>query len=536
DAPKPPPFPSSNLDAAIGYFLKITTMPPELAGNRRMWAQYSLGRALRMQGTPEARAAAELMFLAVLQRLDQNIADPLDLRNGAYGELGRLALLDNRLADATQWYFKQGHVTNAEGAAQSLIVVADAALRRDTPTLVREFRDPDFQRVVALYFVSVLSDDNWTRESSLTPEEPRFRPLLAALRQLPASELVARERFGALAFQLGDYELAGKLLKDPQQPFGHWVAAKLALYQGNLNEAAKHYAEAAKGFPLDTPANDTNDLQRRSFQAEWALLNLTRGDYLEALRQLERLVPPWEEIQVTNKQFWPTKYQWQRSDWMFHRRDVAWLAERVLTSAELMAYVDANPSATWLVRDILARRLVREGKLEAAARYALTPENKARIARFANALATRGNSKLPLATRARAAVEAATIQSNEGMQLRGADLGPDFASLDGNFEIGGSAPSDLASADERKRATASAVVPAVRYHYRELAAEELLVFAKALPARTVLKTAVLCAGAGLARHGVGDRRALVKQFYREYQRHGVPYKGDWNFGEGCPEI
>jgi hypothetical protein len=179
---------------------------------------------------------------------------------------------------------------------------------------------------------------------------------------------------------------------------------------------------------------------------------------------------------------------------------------------------------------------VREGKFEAAARYAFTPEDKARIERFANAQAARDNTKLPLNARARAAIEAATIRSNEGMQLQGADLGPDFASLDGNYEIGGSTPSDLASADERKRATASAVVPAVRFHYRQLAAEELLEFAKGLPARTTLKTAVLCAGAGLARHGAGDRKALVQKFYREYQRQGLPYKGDWNFGEGCPEI
>ena len=535
DAPAPPPFPNANLKAAIGYFQQILAMPPALSGNRRLWAQYSLGRALRLQGTPAAREEARKAFLAVLQRLDENIADPLDLRSGAYGELGRLALADHRLAEATQWYFKQGHLADPQGAAESLQTVAEATLQEDTATLVRNLQDPDYQRLVAIYMVCRLSD-SWAREGHLEPQDPPFAKLRAALWQLPPSQLVAHDRFGALAFQIGDFKLASALLKNPQQAFGHWVAAKLALYQGNLDEAVKHFAEAANGFPLDTIVNDTNDLQRRMFQAEWALLNLTRGDYAEALRQMERLVPPWEEILKTREASWPAKYQWQRSDWLFHRRDVAWLAERVMTSAELMAYVDANPKATWLVRNILARRLVREGKLEAAARYASTLEDKARIERYASELATRDNKELPLATRARAAVAAANLLSREGMELRGADLAPDFASLDGSYELSNIGASDLAPKAEHERVASSAVKPAVRFHYRRLAAEELLKFSKTLPARTKLLSAVLCAGAGMARHGPGDRREREAAFFKEYRQRGLPITGNQVFGEGCPEI
>jgi len=93
------------------------------------------------------------MFLAVLQRLDQKIADPLDLRSGAYGELGRLALADHRLAEATKWYFKQGHLADPQGAAESLQTVAEATLQEDTATLVRDLQDPDYQRLVAIYMV-----------------------------------------------------------------------------------------------------------------------------------------------------------------------------------------------------------------------------------------------------------------------------------------------------------------------------------------------------------------------------------------------
>lgn len=564
----------ASREAAIAYFRRVVAMPPELSGNRRLWAQYSLARALHLRSiaAAESRAArqampvpvperlafladkrplvsfspsdpdhaeAKALFEAVLRRLDENIADPLDLRSGAYGELGRLALEENHLAEATRWYFRQGSVADAEGAAESLRMVAEKATTLSSAAVRAEIQDADFQRLLALYLLDRVSRNSWVRDSDLSSTDPDYEQIVDALRGMDPKTLPARERYGALVLRFGEYELARRLLQAPETPFGHWAAAKLALYQGRLDDAAAHFAAASKAFPLAPTATDTTDYQRRAFHADWAVATLTRGDYSEALTQLDRLVPPLGEYLETRESGWNKNFQWHHTDWGMHRRDVAWLAERVMTSEEVRHHVDTHPDASWLVRSILSRRLVREGLLDAAVRYASTPKDAERIRRYTAALETSLDAKLPLVQRARAAVAAAVIASNEGMELRGTDLDPDAAFVDGGYAFGPHQPSDIAPVAERKRAKDSAVKPAVRFHYRLVAAQDLIAFSRQLPAHSQLVTSVLCAGAGIAKEGPRDQPAIQRLFFQEYQRRGrlLHTPGfDRNFGAECPEI
>ena len=231
----------------------------------------------------------------------------------------------------------------------------------------------------------LLSRYLFTQASSLKYSDPalisRFLTLLSAEADIRLANATA---LAAISYQQGDFALVRQLLTYAEpEPLFYWLSAKMAVRDNHLAAAAEAYAKAAQAFPAALPAPAlradpyaevpiSEQLQRNQqatqcrIQAEAGVLQLQRGDYLAAMQLL---------------------YQAGAEYW----QDSAYIAERVLTSKELQAFVDAQVPAgkvkaesQWnyfgdtepnsLLRNLLARRLMREGQYQLAQRYFVDPK------------------------------------------------------------------------------------------------------------------------------------------------------------------
>ena len=252
--------------------------------------------------------------------------------------------------------------------------------------------------------------------------------------------------------------------------------------------------------------------------------------------------------------------------------DVAYVAERVLTVDELKAFVDGLPADGkpvgadaqdgWLfgtdqnptvrLRELLARRLMRDGRLAEAQPYFSAPakdapDERAVAAAYRAAVeAAQPTWRWRNVARAEALFKVATLTRTQGMELMGTEGPPDFAALDGSFGfgVGQTGPwgqqektSDgwrkFATPAEIERVAASAPRPDARFHYRGVAADRALEAAALLPHASQAYAATLCWASRYAKD-VGDVKRTWS-IYKLYVATG-PYQ-PWakTFGSKCPD-
>ncbi|HEY4594665.1 MAG TPA: hypothetical protein VIJ61_19760, partial [Thermoanaerobaculia bacterium] len=188
--------------------------------------------------------------------------------------------------------------------------------------------------------------------------------------------------------------------------------------------------------------------------------------------------------------------------------DAAYVAERVLTVAELQAYVDKTWPADlaarykpvqpggWEItfaglapppdervaydlRYLLGRRLAQAGRYAEARDY-LPEAQRAPLDALRQALAAGHDEARPAAERAQSLFRAACLTRHQGMDLVGTELEPDWHFSEGNYEANpfASTRADAKthrhlgpSKDESARVAGSRVEPAKRFHYRYLGAD-----------------------------------------------------------------
>lgn len=519
-------------------------------GLRATWAAYMRARLHAMAGETDQAAAgfAQTRALAI-----HGAPDPFGLAVASYGEEARLYLGTDRptgdvaaLARAAALYAEQA-ARGSDSGVQSLRMLAEEMLgigQDAAPAnLPAAAQSPLLQRLLVAYVLARVEDD--------PPGQPN--PLLGRLVdaiEAAGGEPPAADRLAALCYRSGRYELAAKLAARATGPLAAWVRAKLALQHGDLAAATAAYAEAAQAFPDTAPLDDAN---RRLVVGERGTLTLARGEYLEALTQL---------FPVANV-YWG---------------DVAYIAERVLTADELKRFVDEQVPAppapaterhyddetapNWLVsnpstqlRDLLARRLVRLGRITEALPYfhraedtALAdPDVRQHAAAYAGAL-EQATSLWWRVERARAWFEAAKLARWHGMEMMGTDGPPDYLSLSGWYGtgVGQERPGDAyVSAGEKDRFAASSASPELRFHYRFVAVEHASLAADLLPPRSQAFAAVLCQATAWMMSTTGKldieqgqpnpAEQRIHALYQRYVRQGpyVPWAA--HFGQSCPE-
>jgi hypothetical protein len=304
---------------------------------------------------------------------------------------------------------------------------------------------------------------------------PALVSLVEAIQQRGIDHVAGADRLAALAYRVGRYDFASALVAREHSALASWVTAKLALRRGDTAAALQAYAQASKGFPVSDSSVEPAGAQL--IKGEQAVLTLSRGQYVEALGYL---------FDAASRRDNAGGYDDSVSD-VAYGSDMAYIAERVLTTDELKHFVDSRVPASALpptpspdagadayyalhqttadtLRYLLARRLVRDGRIDEALPYfpadddprystfswegGQTTRKQLQLRKLARDYAAALDEEQHAWTRtnrARGWFDAATLAKQSGMELMGYEQGPDFHDIDGAF-AGGSGRSGVISA------------------------------------------------------------------------------------------
>ena len=459
------------------------------------------------------------------------------------------ATVTRLIADAVRLYSEQA----ARGSKMALLSLGEVArllMARDNETELKlAVADPLVRRLIVAYVTSRERGYSWEEKEYRNPAAVRvIEAVLAQPAPAPGPDL---DRLAALAYQGGRYEVAERLVAATDRPLGLWVRAKLELRSGNRAAAVRDWTAAFTGTEQAGAATLDGESKTR-LRGELAVMRLGQGEYRDSLQLLFPVAGT----------YWG---------------DVVYIAERVLTIDELKGFVDGLPPARettpnqdesfWSssfepvsnLRALLARRLVREGRLREALAYfpppvpGAAPEerdgNRANTdeARDYLAAVEAARPGWPFdwpwqrVSRAKALFDVAGMTRDQGMGLMGTEGPPDETALSGSFAYGigqsspagdAKSPSVLLGPDEASRFVASAPRPDTRFHYRGIAADRALAAADLLPQRSQAYAAALCWAARYATDS-GDQ-SKTDAIYRRYVSTGAYQPWGRDFGKTCP--
>ena len=588
---------SAALDAAQASFEQLLALPAHQSKARGAWAAYMLGevhaiRAARAAGTPAfaaARDTAARAFQQTRARVLAGASDAQGLGVASFGEEARLSLFAGKtfcgwaaftrndacasevaptdLKHAIALYAAQaGHGSGQ--AVDSLEAIAGAVLANDGQAAAL-IDGPVSQRMLVAYALARVAP-----QTSDGKPLPALTQLVDAVLANGADKVASADRLASLAYELGRYDDAEKLLAKADGPLASWVRAKLALRKGDAAAAATAYAEAAKAFPrADDPKATLEAGNVHLLMGERGVLALSRGEYVEALTRL------YEAAKAVGGD--GNTFDELSSSGTGYGNDAAYVAERVLTVDELKTFVDAHAPAYSAakktgdeqtpygsdsvddhLRYLLARRLMRVGRYDEAYAYFPAAGDKrfgdvdlpARAKAYAAAV-HEGDSAWTDIGKAEARYAAAKIAREDGMEILGYEQGPDYFDNGGYFQGGsGKSTESLKGPEvtdgERQRFKESAPQPDRRLHYRYIAADRAVSAADLLPPRSQAFAATLCqathwmlegppdyneAADGEVGKPLNERQRRVNAYYARYVKEGpyVEWAGD--FGWSCEE-
>lgn len=522
-------FKAGDHGLAAEYLRKVLALPADQRALRSTWAAYSLGRALFAMSAqagagPDLLTQSQKAFEQTRQLSIDGFSDPLELGVASLGEEARVVRTAGDWNRAIELYATQNLHGSAVGYTSLKLLMADLAAMPEEQ-LAELLKGKPVQQLVTAALISRLG---W----SFGDQPPNEQKLIKLLQSSTRGSLDNADRLAAMNYQQGDYASAKAFLEHAGDGgLAWWLRAKLAVREGDKNAAAAAYAKAARGFPQNeswgerrTPDWNVESLQPKCrIEGESAILALQRGDYLQAFDQL---------------------YRSQRIYWF----DAATVAERVLTLDELKHYVDtqvpAPPALTQQERDnyvplpvaaslrnLLGRRLLREGRYEEAPAYFDSAELQAK-AKWYGQLRNDAESKWWPTKRAFAYYYAGITARYDGMELLGYEMAPDYASVGGNYSLETTElkVGPLIGEGEVQRQQATVAKPDERFHYRYVATALANKAADHLPHSSQAFAAVLCKASSWGT-SLEEQRAI----YQRYVEEGpyVFWAGD--FGHQCQE-
>lgn len=562
-------FRAGRLDTAAEYFEAIERLRPALRNIRTVAAAYMLGRIEQLTGQFDA---ARKSFQTVRARAQAGAPDPMGLAVASLGEEARIDLVEGGLlyvpwnvqtsdldesqakkviGRAVRLYLEQA----ARGSKIAVLSLREVAglLTADGDMLALAIPDPIVRQLLVAYVVA-RDGQSFYEDSVAGPKDQAVTAVIdAVLTQPHPAAGDDLDRLAALAYQAARYDVAEKLTATTERPLGLWVRAKLALRRNDRTAAVRDWTAALNATVGSAELDDASKIRLRG---ETTVMAVSEGRYEESMRLLFPVARTY-------------------------RGDVAYIAERILTTNELKAFVDGLPAADAdkastpdddyrgvfkpiaSLRDLLARRLVRDGRLQEAQPYFLTtpPESDPDFSPSAvdgRAYAEAIKAAQPTwpwrsVSRAEALFSAATIARKHGMEIMGTEGPPDEAATGGSFEagVGQTSPvpdrerpregdedrsytsASLLGPDEERRFAASAPKPDVRFHYRLIASDHAVAAADLLPERSQAYAAALCWAARYAKDGNDLPR--TEKIYRRYVATGAYQPWAKSFGGTCPE-
>jgi hypothetical protein len=585
---------------AAERFHKILNLPDKSGNSRVVWAAFMLGRIALVQirdikPDPQLLLQADQYFVMTRKLASQGKADPLQLALESYGEQARVHLLTAgypNLADgsskevaanvvqAVHLYSMQSRL-GGDGGILSLRDVS-RWLFKNQNLLSLTAEDNVTRKLMISYVVDFVEPGDAFGSETAKPEQADKMSALLEIseQQFRQKNFDGADNLAVMAYAMGRYEDAAKFAKHANSPRGEWLKAKLAIQRGDMDAAAQQYHQALTAYAQEHP-QDEGITKTTSLEYTYA-----EDDYWTAVAPEALLRDEFAVFSVGRGDFDQALQILSETSWL----DAAYLAERIFSTEELQAYVDQHAATIPVVsdeekkqgvvayrdtpaeslRELLARRLMREGKFAQAIPYFYAgpmtqdesgnpvngnPAQWAKAYMASLRLAQQAHNKLE---KARGWYAAASMAREHGMEILGYELNPDDAFADGEYTI--FVPKDafvffagkylnkvdalskvaqkrfqgfnLVSPSERQRFASTTPTIDKRFHYRYIAVQEAQKAAALLPVKSQAYASVLCNATGWILSG-DDR--LAHSLYHQYVKHGAQFPWAAHFGHKCPE-
>ncbi|MEM8996179.1 MAG: hypothetical protein AAGF23_15435 [Acidobacteriota bacterium] len=498
-----------DFDRAAERWRALLELPADDRRERTVMAHYMLGRALprtdeAADGPSTGRVDDAVGHFAAVRRLaGDGWRDDLGLAHESLGWEARLDLYRGRIPRALELYAEQLQADDPT-AADSITIACSHLTRADGEALSAAAADATTRDIYSLYLAAYDFHG-----------EAAARWLDAAVAE-PA-DIAAAGTLAWVAYQHGRFPDAERWLDaaPDSDPFVPWLRSKLAARAGDFETARAQLVEASRALarePERIMFGSRNGYWQwaaaEQARAEAGAIELERGRYAEALDKVLRA-----------------------GYWI----DAAYLAERVMTVEELRAYVEetwpdgaeSEPTSGYFggatpfgrdaiaveIRYLLARRLARDGRWGEARGF--FPEHlRGAAVEIRDQIARSDDRSLPKVDRADALWRVARSLRQDGLELVGTELDPDWNIWGAHYDLGDFARSD-ARTDEEERARRARPRPNRRFHYRYVAAELGWRAAELLPDQSE-QTARVLATAGTWLKNLDPDRA--DRFYKALVR------------------
>ncbi|MDH4317989.1 MAG: hypothetical protein OEV64_06335 [Desulfobulbaceae bacterium] len=437
-----------NYENSLATWNQLLTLPQEQRRARSVWATYMIART-KQESDPES---ALRYYEMVNDLVKQGNTDSLNLERSAYGRMAMIMWREHRDPMAFSMYLRLGDIESFQYLCDSLDTDVFAGKTRE---ILKPYAgDPNVRRLITDF---ILSKKN-TLSSQFS--EAWLQILLADY----GAETKQSGQIAWLAYSHGYYELATHWIGFAEETLPiQRVKIKLLLHNGKIDEAIEQLARLVQNLPDDVKygiiPTHMDDLEHfNSFTAEEVLLGdlgtlyLSRGLFVQAFDAL---------------------YKGN------HIEDAAFMAERILTVEELKNYVDKINSPAEDIRYLLARRLAREGNLEASVKY-FPAKLQNDITSYHNALLTGRDTFNQPTARFQALASCARLIHRKGYDLLATEVEPDWRIYDGNYELIPTATERLQkegdvltgiTEEEKKRTTDLKIQHFKRFHYRYVASD-----------------------------------------------------------------
>jgi hypothetical protein len=440
-------------DEAGKAWRQLLQRPEEQRHYRTVWAFFMLGKIAVKSGDPEAVT----WFQKTRETAKLGFADSLGMAADSYGWEGRSEWKRNHPEKAAALFLTQLALGDTSAIVSLKALIPDrspvegmlnygmeaddfnkltaeqkSAEGQKTQIALRSAaKDPLLRLLVTAHILATESTaQNPTETESVRQTGPQTRcgRWLQAINEANLTQVDDAEYLGWVAYNNGSYSEAERWLKlaRNESPAAAWLRAKLQRRKGQMNEAARSMESAwvsihdlSNYTGWSGPTENRYVAEReapfwgfdQSASGDLGGLRLERADFVQALETF-----------------------WRGGLW----DDAAYVAENVLSAAELREFVDQQPDASGPeglgnLKYLLGRRLVREDQYKDAARYIKPPYDKV-LAKYVQALNDGANEKLSKEDRARAWFTAAWLARYDGLELMGTEASPDGFDSGGEFE------------------------------------------------------------------------------------------------------
>ncbi len=524
------------------YFQKIFLLPKEEQGEWGIMAHYTLGSDLVSSESDDTQQATALEhFDYVINAVKTGQKDTLNLAISSLGQQARILWWQGKYPESAHLYAQQAAQGDGMGILSLKFVVGK--LLNDDSIRQKSLHDPLIQQLTIAGMFTRIDPHFYTATQSVITK--RTDKILDELNKNVSDAFPNMDRLAALAYQAGQYDSAANILKRAGDTgLAWWLRAKLSLRNGDINSATDAYAKAATAFPSNEEwGNQRGEnfaleyiIPSCRISAEQSILALKRDDFVQAMTLM---------------------YNTRN----IYYQDVSDIAERVLTIEELKTFVDKHAprrassakedeeegeeyEKVSSLRELLARRLMRAERYQEAIDYFVISEHRKNAERFIQALEKTKDKNASKKQLAIDYYQAALIMREQGLEIRGYEMAPDFNESGGNsFNRESLFSSEAVKSSENQPwispaqlTRAKTSLPKTddwRFHYRWRAMELAVKSADLLPPKSEAYAAVMCEAASWV---IARDPATASTLYRTYTKNGTQYDWSPQFGRSCPKV